>query len=355
MLAFTNLWSAVKKDQKFIFSMFLMLLAGSCTPKKEAGENLQQDSVLTAAASDPLPSWNEGPSKRAITSYITKVTEEGGAEFIPVSDRIACFDNDGTLWSEQPLYFQFVFALDRVKELAPQHPEWKTKEPFASVLKGDVKAALAGGEKALIELVIATQTGMSAAEFEKQVHAWMTTAEHPKFKKHYNQLTFLPMVELLNYLRSKNFKTFIVSGGDEAFMRPWAEQAYGIPSEQIIGTSMKTMYVVSNDTPAIMRTAALNFLDDKEGKPVAINDHIGKIPVFAAGNSDGDYAMLQYTTTATGYPRFGMFVHHTDSVREWSYDRTSHIGKLDKGLDDAGKYGWLIVDMKNDWKEIFIK
>ena len=257
------------------------------------------------------------------------------------------------MWSEQPLYFQFFHALDRVKELAPQHPEWKTKEPFSFILKGDLKSALAGGEKALMQVVSATQTGMSTEEFDAQVKQWLNTAKHPKFNRPYNEMIYQPMVELLKYLRANDFKTFIVSGGEEGFMCAWAEQAYGIPSEQTVGTAMKTVYEVQNDTPRLMRLPELAFMDDGKGKPVGIQNQIGKRPVFTAGNSDGDYEMLQWTTTGTGYPRFGMIVHHTDSVREWKYDRGSHIGRLERGLDDAAKYNWVLVDMKEDWTKIY--
>lgn len=337
----------MKTTPLFLFLSLTLSMVNCNAPNKDTA------APAPPVAADPLPSWNESATKQSIVNFVTRTTTEGTADFIPVEDRIACFDNDGTLWGEQPLYFQFVFALDRLKELAPLHPEWKTKEPFKSVLSGDLKKALAGGEKALMQIVVATQTGMSTEEFESEVKAWLKTAKHPKFNRPYNEMTYQPMVELLVYLRDHDFKTFIVSGGEEGFMCAWAEEAYGIPSEQIIGTTMKTVYEVKNDTPRLMRTPELNFLDDGKGKPVGINYQIGKRPVFTAGNSDGDYEMLQWTSTGTGYPRFGMIVHHTDSVREWAYDRKSHIGHLERGLDDAGKYGWILVDMKNDWETIF--
>jgi hypothetical protein len=331
-----------------ILAMLVFLL--SCNQRPKA--NKEEERVL---AKDPLPSWNEGTAKKAIIDFINKTTKEGSADFIPVSDRIACFDNDGTLWSEQPLYFQFVFALDRVKTLASQHPEWKSKQPFKGLLEGDMKSVMAGGERALMEIVVATHSGMTTNQFEKATRDWMATARHPKTGKRYDEMIFLPMVELLRYLRDNNFKTFIVSGGEEAFMCPWVDQAYGIPCEQVIGTTMKIVYEVVNDTPRLSRLPELNFIDDGKGKPVGIQEQIGKRPVFTAGNSDGDYEMLQWTTTATGYPRFGMIIHHTDSVREWAYDRMSHIGHLERGLDDATKYNWLVVNMKNDWREIYVK
>jgi hypothetical protein len=271
-----------------------------------------------------------------------------------VADRIACFDNDGTLWSEQPLYFQFVFALDQIKLMAPKHPEWKTKQPFKALLQGDVKAALSGGEKAIVEIVMATHAGMTTEEFDTNVKTWMATAKHPRTGKPYNEMIFQPMVELLSYLRANGYKTFIVSGGGVDFMRPWVEQAYGISPDQVVGSSGKVKYDAKDGTtPVLIKLPELNFIDDKAGKPVGIHQYIGKRPVFTAGNSDGDYAMLQWTSTAKGYPRFGMIVHHTDSVREWAYDHPSPIGQLEKGLADAAKYNWLIVDMKADWKNIY--
>lgn len=341
----------MKRKTKFaalLLAAFTILLF-SCNqqqPKKRA--------VTTNAGIDPIPSWNEGTSKQSIINFVTKTTKEGSPDFIPVADRIACFDNDGTLWSEQPIYFQLAFALDQVKALAPQHPEWKTKQPFKALLEGDLKSALSGGEKALMEILMVTHSGMTTEEFEKTVTDWMATATHPKTGKHYNEMIFQPMVELLNYLRANGYKTFIVSGGGVDFMRPWVEQAYGIPPDQVVGSSGKLKYEVREDgTPVLVKLPELNFIDDKEGKPVGIHQYIGKRPVFAVGNSDGDYAMLQWTSTKTGYPRFGMIVHHTDSVREWAYDRQSHIGNLENGLDDAAKYKWVVVDMKGDWKKIY--
>lgn len=301
---------------------------------------------------DPLPSWNEGVSKKSITDFVTKTTQDGNKEFIPVTDRIACFDNDGTLWTEQPMYFQLAFAIDRIKAMAPEHPEWKTTQPFQALLEGDMKTVMAGGEKALLQIVMTTHAGMTTEEFSKTVKDWMATAKHPKTGKHYNEMIYQPMVELLNYLRSNGYKTFIVSGGGVDFMRPWAEQAYGIPPYQVIGSSGKVKYEIINGNPVLTKLPEINFIDDKEGKPVGIHQYIGKRPVFTAGNSDGDYAMLQYTSSSSE-PHFGMIVHHTDSVREWTYDRKSHIGNLEKGLDDAPKYNWLIVDMKSDWKIIY--
>ncbi len=309
--------------------------------------------AVNAFAADPLPSWNDTAPKQAIIAFVEKVTKEGSALFVPVAQRIAVFDNDGTLWAEQPMYFQAFFIFDRIKALAPQHPEWKEEEPFASVLKGDVKSALAGGEKALLEMVMATHAGMTSDAFEKIVSDWIITAKHPTTGKPYTEMVYQPMLELLTYLRANGFKTFIVSGGGIEFMRPWAEKVYGVPPEQVVGSSIKTKYEVRDGKPAIIRLPDLNFIDDKEGKPVGIHQHIGRRLIFAAGNSDGDYQMLEWTTTGTG-PRFGMLVHHTDDGREWAYDRDSHIGHLDKALTDAPERNWTVIDMKNDWAEIFL-
>jgi len=336
---------------KFAMLLFTVIVAfafGCNQPQTKTGNAKQETTVAT----DPLPSWNEGLSKKSIVDFVNNSTKEGGSNFIPVADRIACFDNDGCLWSEQPMYFQLAFAIDRVKAMAPQHPDWKTIQPFKAILEGDMKTVMAGGEKALMQIVMTTHAGMTTDEFDKTVKDWMATATHPKTGKHYNEMIFQPMVELLNYLRANGFKTFIVSGGGVDFMRPWVEQAYGIPPDQVVGSSGKVKYDTLNGKSVLIKLPEINFIDDKEGKPVGIHQYIGKRPVFTAGNSDGDYAMLQYTSTQSG-PHFGMIVHHTDSLREWAYDRISSIGRLEKGLDDAQKYGWLIVDMKQDWKKIF--
>ena len=308
-------------------------------------------SVGTFAA-DALPSWNKTASKQAIIEFVKKTTSKRSPDFVPEAERIAVFDNDGTLWSEQPFYFQLSFALDRVKALAPQHPEWKTTEPFASVLKNDLKGVMAGGEAGLIKLIAASHANTTAEEFAAVVSDWLATAKHPKTGKPYDQMVYQPMLELLGYLRKNGFKTFIVSGGGIDFMRVFAEQAYGIPPEQVIGSSLHSKYEVINGVPTITKVAKLNFNDDKEGKPVGIYQHIGRRPIFAAGNSDGDYQMLEWTTAGKG-ARFGLIVHHTDAEREWAYDRESHIGTLNKGLDDAKSKGWLLVDMKTDWKVIY--
>ncbi len=308
--------------------------------------------AVPATAADQLPSWNDGPHKQAIVSFVEKATTEGTPDFVPPAERIAVFDNDGTLWSEQPIYVQGAFIFDRVKALSNQHPEWKENEPFKSLLKGDLKTALAGGEAALAEIVMATHAGISTDEFSQIVKDWISTAKHPKTGKLYTEMVYQPMLELLAYLRASGFKTFIVSGGGIEFMRPWAEAVYGIPPEQIIGSSIKTKFELRDGAPVLMRLPELNTFNDKEGKPVGINQHIGRRPIAAFGNSDGDLAMLQWTCSASG-PRFCLYVHHTDGEREVAYDRKSHIGQLDKGLDEAAAKGWTVVDMKNDWMRIF--
>jgi phosphoglycolate phosphatase-like HAD superfamily hydrolase len=306
----------------------------------------------TVLRADPLPSWRDAAPKAAITAFVGKVTREGSTEFVPPAERIAVFDNDGTLWSEQPVYFQALFIFDRIKVLAPQHPEWKEKEPFASVLKGDVKSALAGGEKALLEMAMATHAGMTTEEFEKIVTEWISTARHPETGRLYTGMVYQPMLELLAYLRANGFKTFIVSGGGIEFMRPWAEKVYGVPPGQVIGSSIKTRYELRDGKPVIVRLPELDFIDDKAGKPVGIHRHIGRRPIAAFGNSDGDFQMLEWTTSGPG-PRFGMIIHHDDAERESAYDRASHIGKLARGLDEGSGRGWIITSMKNDWKSVF--
>jgi hypothetical protein len=304
-------------------------------------------------AQDPLPSWNDTAPKKSIVSFVEKVSKEGSPDFVPVAERIATFDNDGTLWCEQPLYFQLLFALDRVKTLAPQHPEWKTKEPFASLLKGDVKGALAGGEKAIVEIIAVTHSGMTTEEFEKIVSDWIATAQHPKFKRLLTECVYQPMIELLAYLRANGFKTFIVSGGGIEFMRPWTEKVYGIPPEQVVGSSIKTKYEMRDGKPVLMRLPEMNFIDDKTGKPVGINSHIGRRPIAAFGNSDGDQQMLEWTQAGSG-ARLMMLVHHDDAVREFAYGAESKIGMFSDALmAEAKKNSWTVISMKDDWKAIF--
>jgi hypothetical protein len=304
------------------------------------------------AASDPLRSWNNTGSKKAILDFVDRVTKRGSPDFVPEDERIATFDNDGTLWAEQPLYFQLLFALDRVKALAPQHPEWKNKEPFASLLRGDVKSVLAGGEPAIEEIVIATHTGMTNEAFEQIVRDWIATAKHPVTGRLYTEMVYQPMQELVAYLRAKGFKIFIVSGGGIEFMRPWTERVYGVPPENVVGSSAKVKFELRDGKPALMRLPEINFINDGPGKPVGINEHIGRRPIAAFGNSDGDLQMLQWTVGGDGL-RFALILHHTDAEREWAYDRNSPIGRLDKALDEAQARGWTVVDMKSDWKTIF--
>ncbi len=304
------------------------------------------------AQSDPLPSWNAGPHKEAIVAFVRAVTVTSSPKFVPPQERIATFDNDGTLWGEWPMYVQAAFTFDRVKALAPQHPEWTSREPFASVLKGDRSAVLAGGHRALLEIWLATHAGMTSEAFDQTVKDWIATARHPKTGRLYTEMVYQPMLELLAYLRANGFKTFIVSGGGVEFMRPWTETAYGIPPEQVIGSSLKTRFAMRNGKPVLMRLPEVNFDDDNEGKAVAIDRNIGRRPITAFGNSDGDLQMLQWTAAGPG-PRFCLFVHHTDAVREYAYDRNSPIGTLDRGLDEAARRGWTVVDMKKDWNTIY--
>lgn len=304
------------------------------------------------AQSDPLPSWNAGPHKEAIVAFVRAVTVTSSPKFVPPQERIATFDNDGTLWGEWPMYVQAAFTFDRVKALAPQHPEWTSREPFASVLKGDRSAVLAGGHRALLEIWLATHAGMTSEAFDQTVKDWIATARHPKTGRLYTEMVYQPMLELLAYLRANGFKTFIVSGGGVEFMRPWTETAYGIPPEQVIGSSLKTRFAMRNGKPVLMRLPEVNFDDDNEGKAVAIDRNIGRRPIAAFGNSDGDLQMLQWTAAGPG-PRFCLFVHHTDAVREYAYDRNSPLGTLDQGLDEAARRGWTVVDMKKDWNTIY--
>ncbi len=305
-----------------------------------------------AHANDPLPSWNEGASKKAIIQFVDKVKNNNAKEFVPTNERIAVFDNDGTLWVEHPMYVQLAFALDRVKELAPQHPEWKTKQPFKAVLEGDMKTLEALDEKAAVEIMMTTHAGMTSEEFDEIALKWITTARHPRFNVPYTELVYQPMVELLEYLRANDFKTFIVSGGGIEFMRPWAQKSYGIPPSQVVGSSIKLKYELRDGKPVLLRLPEINFIDDKQGKPIGIQNHIGMRPIAAFGNSDGDYQMLEWTTAGSG-PRLGMIVHHDDAKREYAYDRHTGFGKLDKALDAAKSHGWLMINMKEDWKVIF--
>ncbi|HYS90761.1 MAG TPA: HAD family hydrolase [Bradyrhizobium sp.] len=308
--------------------------------------------ISALAQADALPSWNEGPTKTSITDFVARVTAQGGPDFVPVEQRIAAFDNDGTLWCEQPMYVQLAFVLDRVKAMAPLHPEWKDKQPFKAVLEGDLKTLAESGERGMLELVMVTHAGMTTDEFAKIVSDWLATARQPRFKRPYTELVYQPMLELLGYLRANGFKTFIVSGGGIEFMRPWTERIYGVPPEQVVGSSIKTKFEMRDGRPTLFRLPEVNFIDDKGGKPVGINEHIGRRAIAAFGNSDGDLEMLQWATLSGGV-RLGLIVHHTDAEREYAYDRRSHFGKLDTALDAAALNKWTVVDMKSDWKRVF--
>ncbi len=308
--------------------------------------------ISLQANAQPLSSWNDGAAKTSIVSFVTAVTEAGGKDFVPIAERIAVFDNDGTLWSERPVYFQLMFVMDRVKVLADQNPQWKTTQPFQAVLEDDMEALAAAGKPGLLELLSATHAGMTSAEFTQIVKDWLATARHPDSKRPYTEMVFQPMLELLDYLRDNGFKTYIVSGGGIEFMRPWAEQVYGIPPEQVVGSRIKTKFEIRDGKPVLVRLPEIDFIDDKEGKPVGISQMIGRRPIMAFGNSDGDLQMLQWTA-ANDQKSFMGLVHHTDAEREYAYDRESHIGKLDKALDQAMQDGWTVVDMKSDWSNIY--
>jgi phosphoserine phosphatase len=307
---------------------------------------------MNLAQTDTLPSWNNGQVKESIIKFVADVTTQGSPDFVPVAERIAVFDNDGTLWSEKPFYNQFAFIVDRVKEMAPQHPEWRKQQPFKAILEGDKETLAASGMEGLLQLTMATHAGITTAEFTEIVKDWIGKAQHPRFNRLYTQMVYQPMLELLTYLRSNGFKTYIVSGGGIDFMRPWTEKVYGIPPEQVIGSSIKTKFEIREGKPVLVRQAEIDFIDDKEGKPVGINKFIGRRPILAFGNSDGDLEMLQWTEAGDGLTMMAI-IHHTDGEREWEYDRNSLVGKLDKALDIARSQGWLIVDMKKDWRQVF--
>src|SRR5262245_16314364 len=307
---------------------------------------------VAVAQTDPLPSWNDGPAKQSIVKFVQTVTDAGNPQHVPPEQRIAVFDNDGTLWSEQPMYFQGFFAFDRVKALAPKHPEWKTKEPFKGILENDMKAVAASGEKGLMEVIAATHAGMTTDEFAQQVKDWVAKAKHPRFQRGYTELVYQPMLELLAYLRANGFKTYIVSGGGVDFMRVFTERVYGIPPEQVVGSVGETKLAIRDGKPVLLKLPKINLVDDKVGKPVGIHRFIGRRPILAFGNSDGDQQMLEWTAAGDG-ARFMGIVRHTDGQREWAYDRQSSIGRLDKALDEATRKGWTVVDMKQDWKVIY--
>ncbi|TRX72122.1 HAD family phosphatase [Carboxylicivirga sp. M1479] len=329
------------KPSYYYLTLFIVLITSSAC-----------DHEPTKTSKDPLPSWNEGPVKTSIIQFVKSSTQLTNKNFIEIEDRIATFDNDGNLWSEQPYYFQLKFAIDRIINLADQHPEWEKKYPYRAVLENDMDKLISFGEHGLLELVMATHTGMSTQEFNHSVQEWLRSNTHPRFKVPYNELVYQPMLELITYLQANQYKTFIVSGGGVDFMRVWTEEAYNIPPDRVIGSSLKAEFVIENGEVLIKKLPAINFIDDKEGKPIGIHQYIGKKPVFASGNSDGDLQMLQYAASGNK-PSFMLYLHHTDSIREWAYDRDSHIGRLDKGLDMAHKEGWAVIDMAKDWKVIY--
>ncbi len=329
----------------------LCCLLASCNAAPQETPAPAAPAPPAAAPTDPLPSWNDGPAKKAIVDFVGRTTTANGVDFVAPAERIAVFDNDGTLWSEQPIYFQVAFALDRIKAMAPAHPEWKSKQPFKGVLEGDMKAVMAT-EHGLAQIMAATHAGNTTEEFASIVADWIGSATHPTSKRRYDEMIFQPMLEVMAYLRANGYKTFIVSGGGIEFMRPWVERVYGIPPEQVVGSRAKVKYEVRDGIPVLVRLAEIDFIDDKAGKPVGIHQVIGRRPTMAFGNSDGDFEMLEWTTSAKG-PRLGVIVHHTDAGREWAYDRESHIGQLVRGLDEGPKRGWVIVDMKKEWKVIY--
>jgi phosphoserine phosphatase len=325
----------------YSIGVWLFLMA-ACTSSKQKG----------GTESNPLPSWNPGSTKESILSFVTDVTDVRSPDFVPVEDRVAVFDNDGNLWSEQPAYFQLFFAIERVRELAPEHPEWLNTQPFQSILEDDLESFASYGEHGILEVVMATHAGMTTEAFEQVVSDWLASARHPRFNRPYTDLVYQPMLELMDYLRANDFKVFIVSGGGIDFMRVWVEEVYGIPRDQVVGSSIRTEFVMEDGVAGIRRLAEIDFIDDKAGKPVGINRFIGRRPVFASGNSDGDLQMMQYTDSGEG-KRFMLYLHHTDAEREWAYDRESHVGRLDKGLLEAEEKGWTVIDMKEDWKVVY--
>jgi hypothetical protein len=333
-----------------LFNLFLLCIAlmvgNACS-----SPNLEQN-IITTNNSDPLPSWNAGDTKDSIIRFVEDVTNPESENFVTIPARIAVFDNDGNLWSEKPMYFQLYFAIDRLKQLAPQHPEWNNEQPFKAALEEDMDELIKYGEHGLLQIVMTTHAGITTEEFEDIVKEWLSTAHHPRFNRPFTDLVYQPMLELILYLQDNNFKTFIVSGGGIEFMRPWVEDIYNIPRDQVIGSSIKTEFNYNNGNPVINRLSEIDFIDDKEGKPVGIHKHIGRKPIFCSGNSDGDLAMMQWTASGEG-ERFMLYLHHTDSIREWAYDKNSSVGRLDQGLFEAEKNGWTVIDMKDDWSLIY--
>jgi len=331
----------------------VLSIAAVVTVSACAGPAPQPEAAREAVPAEvSLPSWNDGPAKRSIIDFVARVTDPASSEFVPEAERIATFDNDGCLWAEQPMYFQLLFAVDRVKAMAEDHPEWRRQQPFQAILEDDQERLAALTEHDLVEIVMTTHAGMTTVEFEKIVREWLATARHPRFNRPFTEMVYQPMLEVLDYLRRNGFKTFIVSGGGIEFIRPWAEAVYGVPPEQVVGSSIKTKFELRDGEPVLVRLPEVDFIDDKEGKPIGIHSHIGRRPIAAFGNSDGDLQMLQYTAAGDG-ARLMVYIHHDDAVREWAYDRESHVGRLDRGLDEAAERGWTVVSMKDDWAKIF--
>ena len=338
------------KSNFFVMLICLLVFCSCTTNTSEISTHNQESNTETFV--DPLPSWNEGETKKRIIDYVSTITDTTHQDFIPVAERIATFDNDGTLWSEKPLYFQLYFAMDRIKSLASQHPEWADQQPYKAVLDNDLDELLKSGEHGILQLVMASHANNTTEEFEQIVKDWLSEAEHPTLNRPYTDLVYQPMLELIQYLQKNQFKTFIVSGGGIEFMRPWVEDVYGIPKDQVIGSSIQLAYQDNDGVPSIKRLSEIDFINDKDGKPIGIQRYIGRKPIFASGNSDGDLQMLQYSAS-NSYKSLMLYVHHTDSIREWAYDRNSSIGRLDKGLDEAREKDWTIIDMQKDWKVIY--
>ncbi|TSP14810.1 haloacid dehalogenase-like hydrolase [Cupriavidus campinensis] len=326
---------------------------GGCSTAPADPSAKSTSASASAPQADALPSWRDGPAKQAIVKFVSDVTRQGSPTYVPPEQRVAAFDNDGTLWSEQPLYFQFFFLLDQVRAAAPQHPEWRNNPAFKALMANDLAKVIAN-EKQLLQLIAVANSGMNVDDYDKTIRNWIASARHPKFNRPYTDLVYQPQLELLSYLRANGFKTYIVSGGTIEFMRPWVEQAYGIPPEQVVGSTQAVRYGMSNGKPALVRDPKLEFINDGPGKPVGIYRHIGRRPILAVGNSDGDFQMLEYTTTGDG-PRLAVLVHHDDAEREFAYDRASKIGKLDKALDAAKVRGWTVISMKQDWQAVYPK
>ncbi len=339
------IYSNCKKQNFSILFLLIFSLFYACT-------TTEKEEQTTPVVGEVLPSWNTGNVKTEIMEFVEEVCDSSSVNFIPIADRIATFDNDGTLWAEQPMYFQLLFAIQRIKDMAPEHPEWTKEEPYKSILTEDFESLMKQGPSALYSLIYTSHAGNTTEEFEQIVSKWISTAKHPTSQKLYTEMVYQPMLELINYLQQKRFKVFIVSGGGLDFMRAWCEDVYGIPKDQVVGSTTVTEYDYNKGEPVIRRKAEMEFLNDKEGKPISIHKYIGRNPAIAVGNSDGDLQMLRWGDS-NSFKSLQIYVHHTDSVREWAYDRNSAIGHFDKGLDEAKNKNWVIIDMEKDWKIIY--